>query len=149
MNEERFVTKAECFYFEIVCSNNKVIKSSFLNHATIVHAKSPFAKKVERELKEYFSGKRKVFTTPISIKGTEFQKQVWNAIKKIKVGTTCSYGNLSKKIGREKAYRALANACGQNQLPIFIPCHRVVASDSIGGFSSDIKIKKFLLALEQ
>ena len=77
--------------------------------------------------------------------GTEFQKKVWNEIKKIPRGSTLTYKELAKKIDKPRAYRAVANACGKNPYPIRIPCHRVIGSNGkIGGYSAkggiDIKI---------
>jgi methylated-DNA-[protein]-cysteine S-methyltransferase len=82
--------------------------------------------------------------------GTDFQIQVWKAISSIPRGETCSYGELAKSIGRPKAFRAVANACGTNPAPLFIPCHRVVgANSSMGGFSSGLPWKRLLLSVEQ
>jgi O-6-methylguanine DNA methyltransferase len=82
--------------------------------------------------------------------GTDFQEQVWQAIARIPAGKTISYGELAIAIGRPRAYRAVANACGRNPLPVFIPCHRVVATHGkIGGFSSGLAWKRLLLTAEQ
>jgi len=79
--------------------------------------------------------------------GTDFQKQVWQAIALIPAGKTKTYGELARAIGRPRAYRAVANACGRNPLPLFIPCHRVVAANGkIGGFSSGLPWKRLLLS---
>lgn len=81
--------------------------------------------------------------------GTPFQRKVWRAIARIPRGETRSYSWLARAVGRPKAVRAAANACGANPIPIFIPCHRVVASDgSLGGFSGGIAIKRKMLRLE-
>ena len=81
--------------------------------------------------------------------GTPFQRKVWQAIRTIPKGQTRSYAWLAKKIGRPKAVRAVANACGANPYPIFVPCHRVIRSDgTIGGFTGGIKRKRRLLAAE-
>lgn len=82
--------------------------------------------------------------------GTAFQKEVWKAITTIPKGETRSYGELAKQIGRPKACRAVANACGKNPLAPAVPCHRVIASDgSIGGFTgASLAKKKELLASE-
>ena len=67
--------------------------------------------------------------------GTEFQKKVWNEIKKIPRGSTLTYKELAKKIDKPRAYRAVANACGKNPYPIRIPCHRVIQSNGkLGGY---------------
>lgn len=78
--------------------------------------------------------------------GTVFQQEVWRSIAQIPPDTTKTYGELAKAIGRPRAHRAVANACGKNPLPIFIPCHRVVAANGkIGGFSSGLPWKRLLL----
>ena len=97
---------------------------------------------------DYMMGKRARPTFDI-LTGTPFQKKVWRAIATIPRGETRSYTWLAKKIGKPKAVRAVANACGANPIPILIPCHCVIASDgSIGGFSSGVAIKRTLLSLE-
>ena len=84
-------------------------------------------------------------------KSTQFQKDVWEAIDKIPFGETRTYKELAISIGRPKAYRAVANACGKNPNPVSTPCHRVISSDgTIGGYSGKggIKKKKALLKKE-
>jgi O-6-methylguanine DNA methyltransferase len=82
--------------------------------------------------------------------GTDFQRQVWQAIAGIPPGKTKTYGELAQTIGRPRACRAVANACGKNPLPLFIPCHRVVAANGrIGGFSAGLPWKRLLLSAEQ
>lgn len=81
--------------------------------------------------------------------GTAFQIIVWRELRKIPSGKTISYAELAKRVGRPRAVRAVANACGANPLPIIIPCHRVIASDgTIGGYSGGISKKKKLLKKE-
>lgn len=83
--------------------------------------------------------------------GTNFQKKVWNEIKKIPKGRTTSYKQIAIAIGHPKAARAVANACGKNPNPIITPCHRVIASDAtIGGYSAEggVNTKRALLAQE-
>ena len=84
-------------------------------------------------------------------KSTQFQKDVWEAIDMIPFGETRTYKELASAIGRPKAYRAVANACGKNPNPVSTPCHRVISSDgTIGGYSGKggIKKKKALLKKE-
>ena len=103
----------------------------------------------DRQLKEYFEGKRTVFDLPLAPKGTEFQQQVWDLLKEIPYGTTTTYGELSQKLGNPKAIRALGKANGMNPIPIIIPCHRVVgANDDLIGYSGGIERKKQLLQHE-
>ena len=102
-----------------------------------------------KELKEYSLGKRKKFDVPLDINGTTFQKQVWNALLKIPYGKTISYMEVATLIARPKAARAVGTACGKNNIPIIIPCHRVLATNNkLGGFSGGLNIKKQLLKLE-
>jgi len=86
-----------------------------------------------------------------NLEGTEFQKKVWKEILKIPKGQTRTYNDIALSIGSPKSYRAIANACGKNPLPVTIPCHRVVKSDgSIGGYSAKggVEKKKILLSGE-
>lgn len=81
--------------------------------------------------------------------GTEFQQEVWRAMREIACGQTRSYGEIAEAIGNPKAVRAVGGACGANPIPVFIPCHRVLAAhQQIGGFSSDPKWKRILLERE-
>jgi O-6-methylguanine DNA methyltransferase len=82
------------------------------------------------------------------ISGTPFQIAVWDEMKKIPRGQTRTYGDIAAAIGRPKAVRAVGTACGANPLPLFIPCHRVVAKNGLGGFGSGLPWKKLLLELE-
>lgn len=80
--------------------------------------------------------------------GTEFQRAVWREMQKIPRGQTRTYGEIAKAIGRSNAVRAVGSACGANPLPLFIPCHRVVAKNGPGGFGSGLPWKMLLLKLE-
>ena len=98
------------------------------------------------QLKEYFNGKRKAFSLELNPQGTDFQKRVWNALKEIPYGKTCSYLELSKKLGDVKAIRAVAAANGKNPMWIVVPCHRVIGSDgSLVGYAGGLHRKKWLL----
>ena len=82
--------------------------------------------------------------------GTNFQKMVWTELKKIPFGETRTYKEIAIAIGKPKAARAVANACGKNPYPIIIPCHRVVRSDgTIGGFTGDGGVEKKRQLLKQ
>lgn len=81
--------------------------------------------------------------------GTEFQRQVWKALRTIRLGTTRSYGAVAKIIGKPAAVRAVGGACGANPIPLLVPCHRVLAANQrIGGFSGGLEWKQKLLARE-
>ena len=101
------------------------------------------------ELQEYFDGKRTKFTFKINPIGTEFQKKIWQELINIPFGKTCSYIELSKKIGDAKAIRAVAAANGKNPLWIVIPCHRVIGTNgSLTGYAGGLWRKKWLLEHE-
>ena len=103
-----------------------------------------------KELKEYFSGKRSVFTFKMNPRGTEFQKQVWKEISKIPAGKTLSYSEVAKKIKRPKAFRAVAMALHRNPIGIVVPCHRVIGkSGSLTGYAGGLSKKSWLLDHEK
>ena len=101
------------------------------------------------ELNDYFQGKRTHFDFKLNPKGTEFQQKVWQALLEIPYGKTCSYMDLSKKLGDVKAIRAVASANGKNPLWIVVPCHRVIGTDgSLTGYAGGLWRKKWLLEHE-
>ena len=93
----------------------------------------------------------KVQSKQYTVSGTAFQVSVWRTLLKIPKGQTISYAELARRIGKPKAYRAVANACGKNPLPVIIPCHRVIASNGgLGGYSAGpLSRKAALLAQEK
>lgn len=106
-------------------------------------------KDLKIQLEEYFAKKREKFEIPIKLYGTPFQIEVWKALQKITYGETISYKKEAQMIGNAKAFRAVANANGKNDISIIIPCHRVIASGGkIGGYTGGVWIKEFLLKLE-
>lgn len=113
------------------------------------------AKKYNKQLVEYFAGKRKRFDIKYKLKGTDFQCKVWKELAKIPYGKTVSYKDIAIGIGKERAVRAVANAIGSNNLAILIPCHRVIGSNGkLTGFSAKtdektgLELKQELLNLE-
>ncbi|WKZ33514.1 MAG: methylated-DNA--[protein]-cysteine S-methyltransferase [Thermodesulfobacteriota bacterium] len=102
-----------------------------------------------RTLDEYFKGKDVVFSIPLSLSGAEFDRAVWEELRRIPRGSVKTYGEVARSIGKPGAARAVGGACGRNPVPIVIPCHRVVAADlMLGGFSGGMEIKKALLEIE-
>ncbi|NKI26755.1 methylated-DNA--[protein]-cysteine S-methyltransferase [Arenibacter sp. 6A1] len=102
------------------------------------------------QLQEYFKGERQEFSLTLNPEGTDFQKRVWKALKRIPYGKTASYMELSKLVGDVKAIRAVAAANGKNPLWIVIPCHRIIGSDgSLTGYAGGLHRKKWLLEHEQ
>ena len=103
----------------------------------------------ESALKRILAGLAPETFPPLDLTGTDFQKSVWNALRKIPAGRTKSYGEIARAIGRPKAVRAVGGACGANPVPVLIPCHRVLAADGkTGGYSGGLDWKRDLLALE-
>jgi O-6-methylguanine DNA methyltransferase len=113
-------------------------------------ASNPILEKLRAELAEYFAGKRNDFTVELNpTAGTDFQKRVWSELCRIPHGKTISYEELAQRIGKPTAQRAVAQANGANPIVILIPCHRVIAkSGRLGGYSSGLERKRFLLGLE-
>jgi len=104
----------------------------------------------QRELAEYFAGKRRRFDLPLSPSGTAFQRAVWKAISTIGFGDTISYGELARRAGVPGSARAAGAATGRNPIGIVVPCHRVVGADgSLTGYAGGLGKKRALLALEQ
>ncbi|NLM37956.1 MAG: methylated-DNA--[protein]-cysteine S-methyltransferase [Firmicutes bacterium] len=102
------------------------------------------------QLLAYFSGRRTAFSLPLAPAGTTFQKRVWQALCEIPYGETVSYKEVARRIGNEKATRAVGRANNRNPLPILIPCHRVIgANGALVGYGGGLAIKEKLLALEK
>ena len=117
---------------------------------TLSNTSTPLLENCVKQLEEYFAGKRRCFSLPMHLVGTEFQQKVWHALMSIPYGETISYKEESQRVGNEKAIRAVAQANGANPLPIVIPCHRVInANGNLGGYSSGVDKKQFLLNLER
>jgi AraC family transcriptional regulator of adaptative response/methylated-DNA-[protein]-cysteine methyltransferase len=105
---------------------------------------------ITQELSAYFKGALQQFKTPLHFLGSPFQREVWTTLRAIPYGQTSHYALQAKSMGREKAYRAVANANGANLLAIVVPCHRVIRTDgSLGGYASGIERKKWLIAHEK
>jgi methylated-DNA-[protein]-cysteine S-methyltransferase len=104
----------------------------------------------ERQLGEYFAGKRKTFSLALDMRGTRFQKDVWEALLAIPFGETRSYGQLALQLGNPRATRAVGAANGRNPLSIIVPCHRVIGSSGkLTGFAGGLDVKAHLLGLEK
>ena len=119
-------------------------------NAVFIEQDDEILQQTKLQLEEYFSFRRKIFEIPLLTVGTDFQKQVWNALLEIPYGKTASYLQLSKNIGNEKAVRAVANANGANSIGIIIPCHRIIGKNGkLVGYGGGLAVKKRLLELEQ
>jgi len=116
----------------------------------VQHQDHPILLETERQLQEYFAGRRKCFSLQLDLKGTKFQNSVWQALLGIPFGETRSYGQLARQLGNPRAMRAVGAANGRNPISIVVPCHRVIgASGKLTGFAGGLETKAHLLELER
>jgi methylated-DNA-[protein]-cysteine S-methyltransferase len=109
---------------------------------------APFAE-AKRQLSEYLDGVRAEFDLPLAPQGTEFQRRVWEELRRIPYGETISYGELARRIGQPGSARAVGLANGRNPISIVVPCHRVIgASGKLVGYGGGLPRKQALLAHE-
>jgi O-6-methylguanine DNA methyltransferase len=102
------------------------------------------------QILEYLEGKRTAFELPLDLRGTDFQRAVWNALLAIPYGETRTYRELARTLGRPRAYRPVGSANGANPVALVVPCHRVVASGGrLGGYGGGLELKARLLAMER
>lgn len=134
---------------EITEDNGKII-SIKKTEKNIISTDNKILLQAEKELKEYFDGKRKKFTLPLDLRGTDFQLRVWNVLREIPYGETRSYKEVALAAGNEKASRAVGLANNKNPILIVVPCHRVIGSNgAMTGFACGLDVKKKLLELEK
>lgn len=117
----------------------------------VLSPRTPLAEQAAQQLEAYLADPDTRFDLPLAIEGTPFQRRLWAALCEIPRGETLTYGELAKRLEGEA--RAVGQACGDNRLPIVIPCHRVVAANGIGGFAHAtggylLEAKRWLLAHE-
>lgn len=143
------ILSAPCAALGIVIENGALARIDFLPLSTQALApRDELARKICDELQAYLSDPAHRFALPTMQTGTVFQRKVWQAIKRIPAGTTLHYGDLAREIG--SSARAVGQACGANLVPIVVPCHRVLAKNSPGGFmhsrdGEPLRIKHWLL----
>jgi len=107
-------------------------------------------RRAQKQLEEYFSGKRKDFDLPLNPAGTPFQKKVWQALREIPYAQTRSYKEIAEKIGCPKGMRAVGMANNRNPISIIVPCHRVIgANGKLVGYGGGLEVKDYLLRLER
>jgi len=115
----------------------------------VLPGENAILRQLERELKEYFSGGRREFSVPLSLKGTKFQERVWRELQQIPHGKTASYEAIARKVGSPSAVRAVARANATNRLYLLVPCHRVIGKDGkLSGYGGGVWRKRLLLELE-
>lgn len=152
-------TMYACAVEEGICllefSDRKMLETelktlSKLYNATIIQGNNKHFDILEKQLSEYFEGKRKQFSVSLSTPGSEFQNIVWAALQNIPFGSTISYKQQADAINKSSAIRAVANANGMNRISILIPCHRVIGTDGkLIGYGGGLWRKQYLLELEE
>lgn len=126
------------------------INKDFDKNEDILEKDTNILKNTERQLSEYFSGKRNTFDLKLNPKGTEFMKKVWMELLNIPYGKTRTYKEIAEKIGNPKGARAVGMANNKNPIPIIIPCHRVIGKNKkLVGYVLGLDMKEFLLNLER
>ena len=119
-------------------------------NAEFIEQDDEILQKTRLQINEYFNMQRRTFDIPILIVGTDFQRNVWEALLKVPYGTTSTYLQLAKEIDNKKAVRAVANANAANAIGIIIPCHRIIGTNGeLTGYAGGLPLKKQLLELEQ
>jgi methylated-DNA-[protein]-cysteine S-methyltransferase len=114
------------------------------------NAGNPVAGNVQRQLDEFFAGKRTTFDLPMAPAGTDFQKRVWAELTRIPYGETISYAELAKRVGSDGAARAVGRANATNPIAVVVPCHRVIGADgSLTGYAYGVELKRSLLDFEK
>jgi O-6-methylguanine DNA methyltransferase len=118
--------------------------------ARVIRRHTPLVGLALAELEAYLCGRLQAFGTPMELRGTPFQRNVWVKVAAIPYGTTVTYGDIAASVGRPKAVRAVGVANGANPLPVFVPCHRVVGADGgLRGYGGGLELKSALLQLER
>jgi methylated-DNA-[protein]-cysteine S-methyltransferase len=147
---ETAVIKTFLGYTKIIGDGNGISKIHILDEVIDITSKVPKdLREAVDQIKNYFEGKKTTFSFKINPTGTAFQQRVWQELLRIPYGKTCSYLELSKKLGDVKAIRAVATANGKNPLWIVIPCHRVIGADgSLTGYAGGLWRKKWLIEHE-
>lgn len=117
-------------------------------HDYKIEAGGPVNARAEKQLKRFLDGKLKDFDLALDIQGTPFQKKALKRVARIPYGKTITYGDLARAVGSPGAARAVGSANARNNLPLVIPCHRVVATNGLGGYGGGLTMKKRLLKME-
>ena len=152
MNEKELTFtyfKSPLGMIELSATENGISSLYFVSEAKQKSAQNKILSDCVKQLEEYFENKRKEFSIPLDMQGTDFQKKVWNELLNIPFGKTISYLQLAKRLGDEKSIRAVGGANGKNPVSIIVPCHRVIGSDgTLVGYGGGLDKKKLLLELE-
>ncbi len=148
----RNVETFSVFFFSVWHLHTTVSKENILSAkwqtTAAGPAKSTYAREVQLWLEQYFAGRQTAHTFKLNLQGSVFRSQVYSVLQASRYGDTMSYAELALRAGYPRAQRAVGTAMSLNQLPVFIPCHRVLAAHGLGGYTPSLEIKRRLLALE-
>ena len=146
---EKFYNKSPIGILEIELENDTIQRRRVVESCSKISERTGYFAEVVKQLDEYFARKRTFFDLNISPKGTDFQKRVWEELRKIPYGETTSYQEIAQAIEKPSAQRAIGSACNKNPILLIIPCHRVISkSGKLTGFACGIEQKEQLLKLE-
>lgn len=145
------IVSAPGFSLGLRCNEDEILGIDYIERCAAVAPRGLLAKEAVRQLRAYLKDPRFVFALPLAPAGTAFQQRVWQDIAEIPSGSTRTYGQLAQTL--RSGPRAVGNACGANPYPLVVPCHRVVASQGLGGFARNrggflLDVKRWLLAHE-
>ncbi|XP_062525568.1 methylated-DNA--protein-cysteine methyltransferase [Bombyx mori] len=150
------IAAADNDYLYIVCfEDTKQFENKFKALAKelscrFVHEENKILNTLKEELLSYFNGNLKKFSVPLKTLGSDFQKNVWMKLQEIPFGSTYTYSDITKALGRPTTHaRAVGSACGANTHLIVTPCHRLISLSSKGGFNSGINRKEWLIEHEK
>lgn len=143
----------------VAAKNDHVIRVAFagskhfpsIGPDWILAPENPLLASAHRQIGEFFSGKRRIFTLPVATPGTPFQNRIWEILQGIPYGKTVSYRDMAHLLGKNDRFiRAVASAIARNPVMLIVPCHRVIGSDgSLVGYAGGLDRKKALLELER
>ncbi|MFZ5354139.1 MAG: methylated-DNA--[protein]-cysteine S-methyltransferase [Bacillota bacterium] len=142
--------KSPIGFVEVIASESSLLSVAFVEKEGKSIGSSAVLTEAVKQLKEYFEGGRRDFDLPLQLDGTDFQVRSWKQLMNIPYGQTITYKELAKRVGNEKAVRAVGGANNRNKLPIVIPCHRVIGSNGkLVGFAGGLDKKEWLLEFEK
>ncbi len=117
--------------------------------AGVLLRETPLLRETAGQVREFLAGRRTGFTVPIRLEGTDFQRRVWEALRRIPYGETRTYGQIAAQVGSPRGARAVGMACNRNPVMLIVPCHRVIgAGGRLVGFGGGLPMKEALLATE-
>lgn len=141
-----FFSEKGIVYLSVKDADDDILKQKY-GHAEKVNMEEY---DYHKEVIEYLNGKRRAFTLPLDLKGTDFQLKVWRELLSIPYGETRTYKEIANNIGNPKACRAVGGALNKNPVLIVVPCHRVIGSNGgLVGFGGGLELKAKLLELER